>query len=204
VVKNTGGHWAGLLYKLTIDGDCEDDYFLNHCRLWSSKNLKPRDKFFNFNDIKPGDWGTNVISYHVYDNDAHVCLIIDETTEPSLSEALEFFVWLDENKNGEYDNGEPTLLNGTGMELGELRAYLGDVEGSTDNYIGLYWCAGEIEEDGCGVLSCDGSEMGNEYQGTKMRADLIFHAVQSRHNEKGDNYACEDIEWPVGQENDTD
>lgn len=41
---------------------------------WSDANWQETDlgtqKFFSFNDIKPGDWGENTISIHVHDNDA--------------------------------------------------------------------------------------------------------------------------------------
>lgn len=41
---------------------------------WESANWQETDlgtqKFFSFNDIKPGDWGENTISIHVHDNDA--------------------------------------------------------------------------------------------------------------------------------------
>lgn len=38
---------------------------------WTETDLKDGvHKFFNFHDIKPGDWGENTISLHVYDNDA--------------------------------------------------------------------------------------------------------------------------------------
>lgn len=157
------------------------------CELWELKNLD-NEKFFNFDDVKPGDWGTNVISYHVFDNDAHVCMIIDDVTEeevdPKLAGALNFLVWEDDGY-GNYDS-ENELYEGP--IVGDWRAYLGDVVGSTDNYVGLFWCAGEIVKDG-NDLSCDGSEMGNEYQGAEMLADLIFYAEQSRHNTK---FSCDD------------
>lgn len=37
---------------------------------WSETDLGAIHKFFYFDDIKPGDWGENTISIHVYDNDA--------------------------------------------------------------------------------------------------------------------------------------
>lgn len=36
---------------------------------WTETDLGAH-KFFNFSDLKPGDWGENTISLHVYDNDA--------------------------------------------------------------------------------------------------------------------------------------
>src|SRR3989344_3725488 len=66
---------AGLLYKLTINGNCDAGYFQDACHLWTEKDLEDGDTFFNFDDIKPGDYGTNVISLRVYDNDAFACLL---------------------------------------------------------------------------------------------------------------------------------
>lgn len=37
---------------------------------WSEDDLGRIHKFFNFGDIKPGDWGEDTISIHVVDNDA--------------------------------------------------------------------------------------------------------------------------------------
>ena len=37
---------------------------------WSETDLGISHKFFNYLDLKPGDWGEDTISLHVYDNDA--------------------------------------------------------------------------------------------------------------------------------------
>jgi hypothetical protein len=202
---NSDSYWdenpGGLAYKLTIDGDCESTYFRQHCQLWNLKDLDEEDKFFNFNDVKPGDWGTNVISYHVYDNDAHVCMIIDENTEleseqKNLGEGLEFFMWNDKNENGKYNpgQGEADLFGPELLTLSELRVALGEIEATTTNYVGLAWCAGKMTLEGeyGNKIVCDGAEMGNEYQGSTMMADLIFYAVQSRNNQ---DFDCEDAVW---------
>jgi predicted ribosomally synthesized peptide with SipW-like signal peptide len=66
---------AGLIYKFYISGNCEDSYFKQHCQLWGETDLTT-ETFFNFDDVKPGDFGTNLISLHVNTNDAWSCLII--------------------------------------------------------------------------------------------------------------------------------
>jgi len=43
---------------------------------WSLGNLTT-EKFFDFLDVKPGDYGENTISLHVFDNDAWVCMDIE-------------------------------------------------------------------------------------------------------------------------------
>ena len=91
---------------------------------WALKDLVG-EKFFNFLDVKPEDYGENTISLHVFDNDAWACMDIsplennDNTcTEPEdgvdepgtpnpngcgtdpdageLAQNLDFFAWLDD------------------------------------------------------------------------------------------------------------
>lgn len=84
---------------------------------WEQTDLGPSHKFFNFDDIKPGDFGEGTISLHVLKNDAWGRLIINQVidaengcttpelvAEPScgadadgeLRENLTFRIWLDE------------------------------------------------------------------------------------------------------------
>jgi predicted ribosomally synthesized peptide with SipW-like signal peptide len=91
---------------------------------WEESDLIPDSvafRFFNFDDLKPGDEGENTISLHVYDNDAWGCMLVDNVqdldvtcTEPEsessdvqcnpsgvpgageLGAALTFDAWLDE------------------------------------------------------------------------------------------------------------
>src|SRR3990167_3363739 len=51
------------------------------CTLWGERDLSRGDTFFNFDDIKPGDHGTNVISLHVYSNNAYACLITSDQVD---------------------------------------------------------------------------------------------------------------------------
>ncbi|MDP2967530.1 MAG: TasA family protein [bacterium] len=59
---------------------------------WSLKDLtEEEDLFFSFSDLKPGDYGEDTVSMHVYDNNAWVCaafcnLVSDDETcvEPEL------------------------------------------------------------------------------------------------------------------------
>lgn len=43
---------------------------------WLEKDIDG-DVYFNFSDVKPGDFGENTISLTVYDNDAYVCAVVD-------------------------------------------------------------------------------------------------------------------------------
>ncbi len=91
--------------------------------------------FFNYEDLKPGDWGEDTISIHVDNNDAYACAYIDITknddmssTEPELeagdqqedpgnimdgelAQNLNFFFWLDDGDNV-YESGELPLMEG--------------------------------------------------------------------------------------------
>lgn len=82
---------------------------------WGLTNLDG-ELFFNFTDLKPGDWGEDTVSLHVYNNDAWACVTFDNMvdddngcTEPEeedgdstcgddegeLSQYLYFFFWAD-------------------------------------------------------------------------------------------------------------
>ena len=216
VVKNVGQsngnpsrNPAGLIYKFEINGNCGDDYFRNNCRLWGLKDLVPGDVFWNFDDIKPGDRGTNVISLHVYDNDGYACLlghnIVDDEngqTDPEikagditpalgeLSQFIKIFAWVDDG-DGLYNIGDqiitgPNSLFSTPIGVINLLA-------SQTKYIGLAWCAGTQTVDGQGVINCDGSTMGDIAQTDKMTADFTAYAEQQRNN---DNFSCPD--WNQG------
>ncbi len=130
---------AGLIFDLTIErpeGEClSDSSFQQVCRLWTEKDLDQSDTFFNFGDVKPGDFGTNVVSLHVSSNDAYACLVVgdkDDQENPAqpldpeldagdalglgnptghgeLSNFLNVFTWDDANGDGAYDVGETSL-----------------------------------------------------------------------------------------------
>lgn len=83
--------------------------------------LEAGRQFFNFTDLKPGDWGEDTISLHVKDNDAWLCADVtltsddnNDTTEPEakdgdttpgpigegeLADAINFFWWADDGDN---------------------------------------------------------------------------------------------------------
>ncbi len=99
---------------------------------WEKDDL-PGHLFFDFNDVKPSDWGEDTISLHVDDNEAWACMKtsltknIDNTcTEPEkiddpnclegenatnsgeLANNINFMFWIDDGDNvleqGEFDN----------------------------------------------------------------------------------------------------
>jgi predicted ribosomally synthesized peptide with SipW-like signal peptide len=143
---STGNTFTAGAIDLTVDS--EQHYNGNECKLegssykWKGEAAYPvpetectgsweltdldddsvtGHKFFNFSDLKPGDYGENTISIHVETNDAYMCAALvnvggedlDSTkTEPEvtegdtsfgstaadseLDEELSFFAWVDE------------------------------------------------------------------------------------------------------------
>lgn len=111
--------------------------------------------FFNFDDLKPGDWEEDTISIHVNNNDAWMCAELavtsnddNSSTEPELledgelleeeddewdgelAEELEFIFWADDGDNV-YEDGEYLFLEGTPEDLIEYGYdyYNGEEEG---------------------------------------------------------------------------
>lgn len=195
---------AGLIYKFYLSGDCQGSWFKSHCRLWGMKDLVQGDTFFNFDDVKPGDRGINVISLHAYDNDAFACLITGDivdaenirispevvagdTTddEGELSDYIKFFVWEDDN-NGVYE-GEPVIA-GPDSSFEEAIGKISLTESNT-KYIGLAWCAGTQSLEG-NTIKCDGSEMSNITQTDSLTASITVYAEQQRNNSE---FSCDDV-----------
>lgn len=98
---------------------------------WVLKDLD-NDLFFNFQDLKPGDWEEDTISLHVNDNDAWVCANVtltesadnginepegaagdttDGTWNGELDENLKFIFWADDGDNV-LETGENVVLTG--------------------------------------------------------------------------------------------
>ncbi|MFA6514861.1 MAG: SipW-dependent-type signal peptide-containing protein [Candidatus Paceibacterota bacterium] len=213
---------AGLLYNLNIhrpQAECvEDSAFQQVCRLWTEKDLGQGDTFFNFGDVKPADWGTNVISLHVSSNDAYACLIADEkvdlentiydpeasagdTTDPNgeLSNYINVFTWGDTNGDGMFNGTETALGSGPLSSLSSIMSMDSSTSqsllaNSTKN-IGLAWCAGTLTTP---VLDspfvCNGSGMGNVAQSDSFTARLTAYAEQVRNNEA---FSCAGVELPL-------
>ena len=234
-VRNIGGdpdpqvNPAGLLFKLLIDGNCDDQEGIFHyqntpddptCQLWGPKDLDGSEYYFDFDDVKPGDEGTNLISLHVDSNDAYACLIphdLDDQENPAqplspeivagdlpnqgnpdgfgeLSDELEFFLWEDTNADGAYQIPEP-ILAGPGTTLDQIQTEMVALQltgGGPTEYVGLAWCAGD-QSLSLGNVLCDGNGMGNIAQTDKLLASLTAYVVQTRNNP---GFECEDVVLP--------
>ncbi|MCH7604787.1 hypothetical protein IID24_02265 [Patescibacteria group bacterium] len=114
-------------------------------------------KFFNFTDLKPGDFGEDTISIHVNNNDSWVCAAVQITadndvdyTEPELDDdqtvvlndptgtdgeldsELQFAFWADDGDNVlESDEVETIFVAGTLSNMGQTgQIALADVNGN--------------------------------------------------------------------------
>lgn len=177
------------------------------CTLWDLKDLGEGDYYWNYNDVKPGDYGINIISLHAYDNDAYACLIThdivdaeDTVVDPEieagddiasiigeLSQFIKIFAWEDSAQNNIYDSGENVLLPVNTPLTGRIPVSLTE---SNTKYVGIAWCAGTQGLSG-NTITCDGSSMGDIAQTDIMTAAITAYAEQQRNNEEFD---CADVQ----------
>lgn len=178
--------------------DCEGTWAL------ADLNTLTSSKFFNYNDLKPGDNGENTVSIHVDYNDAYMCAAVHNvnsvdangTSTGNLDKDLKFKVWEDDGDNI-YQEGEVELTTGTLENINTVYPLYtpvnGVLEGGKTKYLGISWCFGEFNADG----TCNGQSIGNDSQGDSLTVDLSFYIEQARHNE---GFTCPDISTFEGEE----
>jgi hypothetical protein len=183
---------------------CEYQIIGGTCTLWDLKDLGEGDRFWNFTDVKPGDYGINIISLHAYDNDAFACLttgdVVDlentniepeqtagdtSTPEGELSPFIKLFAWEDSNHNNIYDVVETVLVPANSPLVSAMNPAIA-LTASNTKYIGIAWCAGTQSVVG-NVISCDGSSMGDVAQTDSTTATITAYAEQQRNNP---NFSC--------------
>lgn len=172
----TGFTYAtGNGFNLRIDSKASWNGVLQPNSTWNLKNLNPySDKFFNLDDVKPGDRGEATISLHV-NKDAWICLDFEKlkekengrndperevdtsggATSGELADGTEFFGWFDDGDNifevGEKPLfGTSTAKQAATITLNNKTYPLADskmgtpLAASTTHYIGVEWCAGDM------------------------------------------------------------
>jgi len=175
---------------------------------WSLKNLVPGvDRFFDFNNLLPGDEGTHRIGVRVEKNAAYACLdftnLVDDendVVEPELlagditpdagelSQYTNVFAWRDSNGDGIFTTGEEPLFGNTPktaiVALNDATYPLADASTGTvydknsTNYLGFAWCVGVMTVDlSTGEIACEGEEVGNIVQTDSMTLDVTIRAV---------------------------
>ncbi len=231
---------AGAI-DLQVDNESYYNGVLNEETSWEQTDLTI-EKFFNFLDVKPNDYGEDTISLHVDTNDAYLCANVTLTsnddntqTEPEaevdpdglasgeLADLVNFIWWADDGDNVLEDD-ENVISTGNFGALGVGNSYPlaladsdeniwtgqgGPVPGDETLYIAKAWCFGDIDTDPLpqdgetnvmspaddndqnqtagepedGGFTCNGTLLGNESQTDSLTADVVFEAVQARHNE---------------------
>jgi predicted ribosomally synthesized peptide with SipW-like signal peptide len=131
---STGNLFQAGAIDLKVDNDSWYNGQRSENTSWDLRDLTV-ERFFNFTDLKPGDWGEDTISLHVNSNDAYVCANVQITdnsdngiTEPEdevdavidnsdgtpngdLAQELNFMFWLDDGDNV-WEVNEPVLTQG--------------------------------------------------------------------------------------------
>jgi len=128
---STGNTFTAGSIDLKIDNSSYYNGVFQQDMSWASDNLTGH-LFFNYRDLKPGDWGEDTISFNVIDNPSWLCATITLTgnnentiTEPEaqlqdtaakgeLADELYFIWWADDGDNvlevDEYVVGNPVKL----------------------------------------------------------------------------------------------
>lgn len=215
---------TGKALELKIDAKSFYNGVLQPELTWNLKNLVPGvDKFWNFGDIKPDDYGTSSISIHIKDQGpAFVCLdfynytnlenginepeshVDTSSTTGELGDILEFFAWLDDGDK-KFEVGElplfgtttqksSILLNNTSYAIADALHGTPIPKGVT-KYVGVYWCAGDLEVNvETGVATCDGEDLDNESQTDSVTVDVGIRAVVASAQPK---FTCDGVPPPV-------
>jgi len=168
-----------------VDG-LYDDYEVELPITFEEKDLVPGDYFFNWHDVKPGDYGEATISFHVWDNDAWMWFRLTnlaegpgETPEPEeefnpdngeLAENIHVMLWVDDGDNiFEPDQEEVAFFEGTLLELADMD-WFGEwhLIGCELFYIGWEWNVP--------------TSVGNIIQGDWVEFDVEIYTEQYRNN----------------------
>jgi len=180
------------------------------CTLWDLKDLGAGDYYWHYGpDMKPGDYGTNIISLHAYDNDAYACIIThniqdlentlvepelalsDTALTGELSQFIKLFAWEDTNQNNSYDVEEAVLLPVNSLLTAAMNPAIALTASST-KYIGLAWCFGTQSLNG-NTISCSGTGNQDIAQTDIMNASITAYIEQQRNNE---GFNCANVTLP--------
>lgn len=219
----TFGHFTTNGIDLQIDSWAKYNGAVVPSATWAMKNLTPgTDKFFNFPDVKPGDFGCNVISIHVKKGDAWLCLDFKNfqnkdngVNEPEssadangnasgeLASGLEFFSWID-NGDNVYKPGEKIVfgtstkaasivINNTSYSIGDSKNG-NSCHANDSRYVGICWCAGTLSVNATtGKMVCDGSTLGNAAQTDSVSVDVQVRAISATGDQK---FLCNPVPPP--------
>lgn len=139
--KSVDNYLRAGAVDLKISNDSYYNGFSSVENTWRMDDLNGQ-LFFNFSDLKPGDWGEDTIGFLVVDNDAWLCMNVDVTStleneiiepevpfdetagenEGELQNYLQFVFWADDGDNVlEDDEFGSVVKNGVAIhELGMI------------------------------------------------------------------------------------
>jgi len=200
---STGNTFSAGEFNLLIDSTCSYNGESQASCTWLEKDLAG-ELFFNFNDVKPGDFGEDTISLHIINNPAWLCAEVKNITnndnncnkpeqndgdttcgnpgpgEGELQNNLKFTVWKDDCDNI-LENDETIILNNQPAQNGIWAiadsSNGNPISGDTTICYGLKWNV---------PLSVN-----NIIQTDSISGDIKISAVQSRHM---DNFKCSDLD----------
>lgn len=171
---SSGNTFVAGAIDLRISNESYYNGVLNTGTSWLSKDLGSNDLFYNFDDVKPGDYGENTIDITVLDNNAWLCADVTLTsnndntcleselgddptcTNPGLNtgdlaQEIQMLWWKDDGDNVLEENEtiikETTLASSGALALADSNFSIlgsGPLEGSETYYIGNAWCHGAI------------------------------------------------------------
>lgn len=174
---------------------------------WGLRDLTTQ-KFFNLNDVKPGDVSQHFISLHVLNNPAWACVLVKnkinndngltdpeqedgDTTggngEGELSQGIDVVAWKDIDIDNQHDPNEPIIKH----SFFDVFFPFSIADSTTGNplqpiqteIIALSLCSGtQTVNPVTGTISCDGSTMNNTAQTDSLAADLSLYVEQQRNN----------------------
>jgi len=165
---------------------------------WGQPNGKDivGEKFFNFDDVKPGDSGENTVSLHVVNNDAYICGYVTNLTnnDNGINEPESAVDSTDGVGNGELQNN---ILVTIWKDKGSALAHEGACNNILDPNEDIYVVRQPIDSNiGSMLLGhvagdktvCLGvkwevpSTVGNIIQSDSVTGDISFYAEQYRNN----------------------
>lgn len=193
------------------NGNCTDGN-------WDFGNGKlTNEKFFDFADIKPGDWGEDTVSFKILTNPAWMCADVTKTSGTGkLGDYLNVFWWVDDNGDNIYQSNEKVLFGGplsltTLWSNGSHTPFtfadstrnwkywpsptIEPIPATVEQHLGIGWCFGTIGFENVNTaefpkgFSCTAGASGteNDAQGDSIIATLAFTAEQYRNNP---NFLC--------------
>lgn len=204
-----GDECSGTWALTDLEGEVETTFF-------DFDDIKPGDNGENTISLHVEDNDAYVCAaiHDVEDNDNGLTEPEEDDGDTSggdgegeLAENLNFVIWTDDGDNiyepsindddDDDDNVEEVILTegpASNIEGGVVYPLFTPatepMEGDTTQYIGMYWCFGDIDINGASI-TCDGEPADNTTQTDSLVGDISFYIEQARNNEE---FECPDID----------